>query len=159
MEERTGTRAETAMPHLQKSRIDAAHPTGVQGQCKENNLEEGQGAVATGVAPMAQYNNRDHTRYWACITARRRRAASQRARSYENRDQRLNTPATNLNIRSQLIWVLRCEQVIHRENRQHTDQEVNARWLKIINDRLTSDRITATKIKRDQKFTRLVNAT
>jgi hypothetical protein len=64
---------------------------------------------------------------------------------------------------SHLIWVLRlgCEslRVIHRDNRQHPDQEVNARWLKIINDRLTSDRIIATKIKRDKQFTQLVNAT
>ncbi|KAF8492043.1 hypothetical protein F5888DRAFT_1619410, partial [Russula emetica] len=60
---------------------------------------------------------------------------------------------------SNLIWVLRCERVIHRNNRPHQDQEVNARWLKIINNRLTSDRITATKIKQDKKFTSLVNAT
>ena len=60
---------------------------------------------------------------------------------------------------SHLIWVLRCDRVIHRNNRQHTDQEVNKRWLKIINNRLTTDRITATKIKRDKNFTKLINAT
>jgi hypothetical protein len=60
---------------------------------------------------------------------------------------------------SHLIWVLRCERVIHRENRQHTNQEINARWKRVINDRLTTDRITATKIKRDRTFTKLVNAT
>lgn len=60
---------------------------------------------------------------------------------------------------SHLIWVLRCERVIHRNNREHPDQEVNARWLKIINNKLTSDRIIATKIKRDKTFTQLVNAT
>lgn len=60
---------------------------------------------------------------------------------------------------SHLIWVLRCERVIHQENRQHPDQEVNARWLKAINDRLTSDRIIATKIKRDKNYTRLISAT
>ena len=60
---------------------------------------------------------------------------------------------------SHLIWVLRCERVIYRRNRQHTDQEVKNRWKRVINDRLTIDRITATKIKRDKAFTRLVNAT
>jgi hypothetical protein len=60
---------------------------------------------------------------------------------------------------SHLIWVLRCERVIHKNNRQHSEQEVSARWIKVINDRLTSDRIIATKIKRDKKFTQLVNAT
>ena len=60
---------------------------------------------------------------------------------------------------SHLIWVLRCERVIHRENREHPDQEVKARWQRVINDRLTSDRIIATKIKRDKNFTQLVNAT
>jgi hypothetical protein len=60
---------------------------------------------------------------------------------------------------SHLIWVLRCEQVIHMENRQHADQEVNARWIKVINDRLTTDRITTTKIKRDETYTQLINAT
>jgi hypothetical protein len=34
------------------------------------------------------------------------------------------------------------------ENRQQTDRGVNTRWPRIINDRLTTDRITATK---DQK--------
>ncbi len=59
---------------------------------------------------------------------------------------------------SHLIWVIRCKRVIHKNNKQHANQEINARWLKIINDRLTVDRITATKIKRDKKHTNLVNA-
>jgi hypothetical protein len=56
---------------------------------------------------------------------------------------------------SHLVWILRCERVIHMEKRQHTDQEVNTRWKRIINDRLTTDRITATKIERDKNFTKL----
>jgi hypothetical protein len=60
---------------------------------------------------------------------------------------------------SHLIWVLRCKRVIHKNNVQHTDQEVNARWTRVINDRLTIDRLTATKIQRNATFTRLVNAT
>ena len=60
---------------------------------------------------------------------------------------------------SHLIWVLRCERIMHRANRQHTNQEISARWLKVINDRLTTDRITATKIKRDKSFTNLINTT
>ena len=58
---------------------------------------------------------------------------------------------------SHLIWVLRCEKVI--QNKRITNREINARWIKKINERLTTDRITATKIKRDEKFTRLIDAT
>ena len=56
-----------------------------------------------------------------------------------------------------LIWVLRCERVIHE--RQHSDNEIAARWKNAINTRLTSDRIIATKIKRENKFTNLVKNT
>ena len=56
-----------------------------------------------------------------------------------------------------LVWVLRCERVI--QNKQHTDNETKARWLRAINERLTCDRITATKIKRNTKFTNLVKHT
>ena len=43
-----------------------------------------------------------------------------------------------------LIWVLRCDQVIN--NHTHTLSEIRARWLKVINARLTDDKIIATKI-------------
>jgi len=56
-----------------------------------------------------------------------------------------------------LIWVLRCERVIHE--RQHSDNEIAAHWKNAINMRLTSDRIIATKIKRENKFTNLVKNT
>jgi len=56
-----------------------------------------------------------------------------------------------------LIWVLRCERVI--QNKTHTAQETKSRWIKAINRRLTDDKITATKIKRNEPFTRLVEAT
>jgi hypothetical protein len=46
-----------------------------------------------------------------------------------------------------LIWVLRCERVIQEKN--HTKEEITARWLKEINKRLTDDKIIATRIKRD----------
>ncbi|KAA1469571.1 hypothetical protein DENSPDRAFT_848982 [Dentipellis sp. KUC8613] len=45
-----------------------------------------------------------------------------------------------------LIWVLRCEREIGE--RQHSVQEIIARWSRNINDRLLTDRIIATKIKR-----------
>ena len=32
---------------------------------------------------------------------------------------------------SHLIWVLRCERIMHRANRQHTNQEISARWLNV----------------------------
>ena len=53
-----------------------------------------------------------------------------------------------------LIWVLRCERVIR--GIQHTDAMINVRWRNVINTRLTSDKITATKIKHENKFTNLV---
>ena len=56
-----------------------------------------------------------------------------------------------------LVWVLRCEHVI--QEAQHTPEEVERRWLKVINRRLTDDKITATIIKRDYPFTQLVEAT
>ncbi|KAI0245188.1 hypothetical protein BJV78DRAFT_1140588, partial [Lactifluus subvellereus] len=56
-----------------------------------------------------------------------------------------------------LIWVLRCERVI--QTRPHTVTEVNSRWHHAINARLTDDKILATKIKRDKKFTQIVKST
>ncbi len=58
---------------------------------------------------------------------------------------------------SHLIWVLRCEKVIR--GKAHSNQEISARWKKRINDRLTTDRITATKIKRDLNYTQLIDET
>ena len=56
-----------------------------------------------------------------------------------------------------LIWVLRCERAIHE--RHHTDNEINMRWRNIINARLISDKIIATKIKHESKFTNLDKST
>ena len=56
-----------------------------------------------------------------------------------------------------LIWVLRCERVI--QEKQHSGEEIEARWYKVINRRLTEDKITATIIKHQKNFTRLVEAT
>ncbi len=58
---------------------------------------------------------------------------------------------------SHLIWVLRCERAIR--GKQHTVPQIKARWIKAINNRLTTDRIMATKIKRDLTFSKLVNGT
>jgi len=56
-----------------------------------------------------------------------------------------------------LIWVLCCERVIR--GKQHTDGEIRSCWLKAINARLTDDKISTTKIRRDAKFKHLVKAT
>ena len=56
-----------------------------------------------------------------------------------------------------LIWVLRCERVI--QEKTHTPEEIEARWYKAVNRRLTDDKITATIIKRETQFTQLVEAT
>jgi ribonuclease HI len=53
-----------------------------------------------------------------------------------------------------LIWLLRGERVIQGTN--HPMREIKARWLRVINERLTIDKITATRIKRTDGFTNLV---
>jgi len=44
-----------------------------------------------------------------------------------------------------LIWVLRCERVI--QGNRHTEDGIKRRWLRAINERLTDDKITATRNK------------
>lgn len=56
-----------------------------------------------------------------------------------------------------LIWVLRCERIIHDDN--HTDNEIKVRWLRKINEQLTCDRITATKIEWNKTHTNLIKNT
>jgi hypothetical protein len=55
-----------------------------------------------------------------------------------------------------LIWVLCCERVIR--DQIHPEREIKAWWQAAINARLTDDKITATKIKREEKFKHLVRA-
>ena len=56
-----------------------------------------------------------------------------------------------------LIWVLRCERII--QGKTHSESEIKARWLRKINERLTCDRITATKIIRNKTYTKLIKNT
>ena len=56
-----------------------------------------------------------------------------------------------------LVWVLRCERVIQKKNLD--DQGIRMRWLRAINERLTTDRITTNKVKRDHNFTKLTKLT
>jgi hypothetical protein len=56
-----------------------------------------------------------------------------------------------------LIWCLRCERAI--QNKTHSEEEIRARWMKAIKQRLTDDMISATKIKRDKQTQRKVRAT
>jgi len=56
-----------------------------------------------------------------------------------------------------LIWVLRCEKVI--QEKLLSEREIRARWYHAINERLTIDKVTATKIKRNHEFMRTVIAT
>ena len=56
-----------------------------------------------------------------------------------------------------LVWVLRCEQVIQES---HIDEPgMSTRWRQAINDRLTTDRVTAYQAKRDHKLTKLAKST
>jgi len=58
-----------------------------------------------------------------------------------------------------LIWVLRCERVI--QGKRHPTREIKARWLlvRIIDTRLTNNKITATKVKQKGRFHHLVENT
>ena len=56
-----------------------------------------------------------------------------------------------------LIWVLRCERVI--QEKPLSVEEIRARWYRTINERLTIDKVTATKIIRTNQFKKLVEET
>ena len=56
-----------------------------------------------------------------------------------------------------LIWVLRCERAI--DNKTHTEMEIEKRWLRAINKRLTEDKITATRVRRDRSHIHKVKST
>jgi ribonuclease HI len=56
-----------------------------------------------------------------------------------------------------LIWVLRCKRVI--QELTHSRQEIKARWWKMVNRRLTDNKISASMIKRSKPFTLLMEAT
>jgi len=56
-----------------------------------------------------------------------------------------------------LIWVLRCERVI--QERLLTEGEIKARWYCAINNRLTINKVTTTKIMRTKRFTQLIEGT
>jgi len=56
-----------------------------------------------------------------------------------------------------LIWTLRCKRVIQEKNL--SNGEIRARWHRAINERLTIDKVTATKIIRTDKFTKLIEET
>ena len=86
----------------------------------------------------------------------------------DNRNQETDAPQTLLRGASRLlqitvseaahlIWVMHCKRVI--QEKTHSPEEVEMRWYKAINRRLTDDKITATIIKRDPQFTQLVEAT
>jgi RNase H len=56
-----------------------------------------------------------------------------------------------------LVWVLRCEWVIQETNLD--ERGISMRWHRAINDRLTTDRITAYQTRRDHKYTKLMKLT
>ena len=56
-----------------------------------------------------------------------------------------------------LTWTLRCERTIRE--REPTEKETRAAWLKVINRRLSEDKMTATKVLRRKQYTSLVKNT
>jgi hypothetical protein len=59
---------------------------------------------------------------------------------------------------ARLIWVLRCERVIEDPDHIHSE-EIQARWHRAINIRLTEDKLNATKIKRHKQTIQIANET
>jgi len=55
-----------------------------------------------------------------------------------------------------LIWVLRCERVI--QGKSLNENEIQVRWFRAINMRLM-DKVIATRIKREQTYTKQVKST
>ena len=53
-----------------------------------------------------------------------------------------------------LIWALRCERIMRKPI--HSAHEIRARRLRVINERLTDDKLTATKDRREKALTDLV---
>ena len=82
----------------------------------------------------------------------------QRNNQQRNRRKTLPGPTRLLQIilseSAYLTWVLRCERVI-QEKTLH-ESEIKGRWLRVINERLTINKITATKTKRNNGFTNLI---
>jgi len=56
-----------------------------------------------------------------------------------------------------LVWILRCERVI--QDKTLDKRGIKTRWLRVINERLTTDRITAYQTKRNPQFTKLAKQT
>ena len=56
-----------------------------------------------------------------------------------------------------LTWVLRCDRVINGANPD--ENGIRKRWYRVLNERLTTDRITALKTKRDKISTKLAELT
>jgi hypothetical protein len=52
---------------------------------------------------------------------------------------------------------MRCEQAIHKKT--HSETEIRRRWLQVLNRRLTEDKITATKGKKDIAHMRKTKST
>src|SRR5258707_4820432 len=75
----------------------------------------------------------------------------------ENTEPRTKTQGTGrllqilLSEAAHLIWVLRCERTMPDPPKEHTAQEITARWYRVINTRLTEDKLAATKIKRNDQ--------
>jgi hypothetical protein len=56
-----------------------------------------------------------------------------------------------------MTWTRRCERTI--QGTDHPHREIENAWFKVINNRLTQDKLIAMKIIRKKKHTRLVNET
>jgi len=56
-----------------------------------------------------------------------------------------------------LIWVLRCERVI--QEKIITERKISTRWHHAINERLTINEVTTTKLIRNRKYTELIKGT
>ena len=56
-----------------------------------------------------------------------------------------------------LIWTLRCERTIR--DKEHTEKEIESKWRKTINRRLSEDKTTATKVLRKKHYINTAQST
>ena len=104
---------------------------------------------------MAGNQPRNHTRLWHYHSPLSQ--STLRFRPGRNTEPRAKTRGAGrllqilLSEAAHLIWILRCERTIPDPPKEHTVQEITARWFGVINTRLTEDKLAATKIKRNDQ--------
>ena len=157
----TRLRPKTILHSMPRSRLNGTHPNTVPNKHEADSLEPRSTNMAA--RPRAVARNQPRPNTWiGCVDLPELRPIYAHMQQHPSKPSTKQRGASRLlqifiTETAHLVWVMRCERAI--QNKQHTEDETKARWLRAINDRLTCDRIIATKIKRDTKHTNLVKHT